>query len=117
MKIDQPLWKKNIARDLAVFAGLFVVAFLAKMEAINAIIAIWIGIWAMVKLFKPFFEAGEDSRNLSAGDFIPNFWNITSNLLYSDKRKSTFLILMWWVLGIGIMAATYKVLTALFISP
>ena len=76
--------KKNLVRNLTIVAGLFVIAFFAKMEAINAIIAIWIGIWSMIKLFKPFFKSGESVGNLSTVDFIPEPRHITFNFSKSQ---------------------------------
>jgi hypothetical protein len=108
---------KNLVRDLAILGFLLAVAFLAKMELINAIIAVWIGIWVMVKLFKPFFRSEQNAENLSEVDFIPNPRHIIFNLLFTNKRKSTLFVMIWWISGIGIMVVTYQIITALFISP
>jgi hypothetical protein len=108
---------KNLVRDWIIIIALVLVAFLAKMEAINGIIAIGVGIWSMVKLFKLFFMSGEESEEVWAGDFIPRIHRQISNILSGHKCTQNILILLWWILGIGIMFGTFKTLTALFISP
>jgi hypothetical protein len=86
------------------------------MKATNGIIAIGVGIWAMVKLFKPFFMSGEEPEEVWAGDFIPTIHKQISKILFGYQRKQNVLIILWWILGIGIMFITYKILTVLFIS-
>jgi hypothetical protein len=87
------------------------------MKAINGIIAIGVGIWAMVKLFKPFFMSGEVPEKVWAGDFIPTIRKQISKILFGYQRKQNVFIILWWILGIGIMFITYKILTVLYISP
>lgn len=107
--------KKNLLRDLLILFALVVVAFLAKMEAINGIIAIGIGIWAMVRLFKPFFKSRDEQVQLELYDFIRPINYQVGYLLLGYKRKLIALVILWWILGIGIVVAIYEILTGLFI--
>lgn len=51
---------KSLPRKLAISTGLILVAFLAKMEAINFLIALWVAILVLVKAYTPIFKAHED---------------------------------------------------------
>ena len=50
---------KSLPRKLAIYTGLILVAFLAKMEAINFLIALWVAILVLVKAYTPIFKAHE----------------------------------------------------------
>lgn len=60
--------------NLAISAGLILVAFLAKMEAINFLIALWVAILVLVKAWKPIFKTQE-----RVGEKILNNINIFAN--------------------------------------
>jgi hypothetical protein len=44
--------KKNLVRNLAIFVGLIAIAFLAKMEAINFLLALLVGTIVTIYVFK-----------------------------------------------------------------
>ena len=88
----------------------------AKHRLINALFSIWVGAWAMSKLFKPLFGPHQGFENLTANDFIPYRARLV-DLLFESKRKQTFFMLIWWTSGIVVALATYKLLEAWLISP
>ena len=106
--------KKNLLRDLLILTALVVVAYLARMEAINGIIALGVGIWAMIKLFNPFFKSGEETEQLEVWDFIRPIQYQLGHL-FGYKRRPIALVILWWIFGIGITIGTYELFTVLFI--
>ena len=89
----------------------------AKMESLNFIFSVGVGIWTMIKLYKLLFKPAEDFTNITIDRYVPNIHTLIAGLLTGDARKQTLLILIWWILGIATVIATCKLLNVLLISP
>ena len=87
----------------------------AKHSLITAVFSIWVGGWTMAKIYKYFFNSVKDSANLTLERFIPDKF-IWLGLLSESTRKETFLIIVWWVIGILAALMTYNLLRIIFIS-
>ena len=103
----------TLIRKAVIVLAALMVAYFAKMEAINFMVAMGAGIWVMVRLFDLFFGTME---NLDFDVFIPHH-PMLFGFLQKGTRKQAFLALIWWLSGIASAIATYKLLKALFISP
>lgn len=110
------LKRRNLIRNIAIAFGLILTAFLAKMEAINFMIALYVGILVMIRIFKPLFASFDRFGEIVDNKLHPFplalifrfLWEILSHRpLYS----------LWFFAGILSGYLTYFLLNMLFISP
>jgi hypothetical protein len=88
----------------------------ARHRLINGLFSVWVGVWAMSKLFHPLFGPHQGFEELTIYDFIPRPGRIV-NLFFESTRRRTLFILLWWAAGVVVGLATYKVLNVLLVSP
>ena len=100
--------------SLLLIVSLYVIT--ARHRLVNSLFSIWVGAWAMSKLFEPLFGPHQGFENLSAHDFIPSR-DMIIGLFFEFTRKQTFFMLLWWIFGVGVGFATYKLLEILLLSP
>lgn len=106
---------KRLVRNLAISAGLILVAFLAKMEAINFLIALWVAILVLVKVFKPLYTTHQRVGEKILDDVRPFPIALILSILWEMFSHQPFLLL--WLLASGLSGwLTYSILTLLFIS-
>jgi hypothetical protein len=103
-------------RNSVIFLIVFLYVITARDKLVNALFSIWVGAWAMSKLFKPLLGPHQGFENLTVNDFIPNGAKILG-LLFEPTRKRTFFMMIWWTSGVVVGLATYKLLEVLLISP
>lgn len=103
------------ARKLVI---LFVVALCVisgRHPSINAVFAMFVGAWAMAKLFKYLFGPDQDFEDLAWYNFFPRPLLI-KNLLALTTKQGSF-VLVWWLLGILVAFVTFKLLNFLLVAP
>ena len=109
----------NLVRNAIIFSIVVLYVIAARNGLVNALFSIWVGAWAMGKLFKPFFGPHQGFEDLTVDKFIPHYpyWTRILGLLFESTRKQTFFVLIWWASGVVVALVTYKLLEVLLISP
>lgn len=97
-------------RNWVIFSIVFLYVIVAKDELINAVFSMWVGAWAMARIFKYLFN----SANLTLDKFIPRDLRWT-DLLFESTRKPAALVLVWWAAGILAALSVYKLLNIILI--
>lgn len=106
---------KHLVRNLAISAGLILVAFLAKMEAINFLIALWVAILVLVKAYTPIFKAHERLTEKIENKIRPYPLALIFGILW--ELLSGHPLYYLWFLVSGLSGwLVYSVLNLLFIS-
>ncbi len=106
---------KNLARDLAIFSGLFVVAFLAKMEAINFLLALPIGVVVIIYAYK--YQAKVYKRWMENDDQSSSWFLTFTTGLVMDLYVWPVYFFLPVAAGFLSGYLVFSVLNALFISP
>lgn len=104
---------KNIKRNLIVSILILLVLYLAKMEAINFIVAVWAGVWVMVKLWAwaTALEHMAEETIFESFHSLPTF--IAGALLYMTSWQ--IFPALAFLPGIATSYLTYSLLNLLFI--
>jgi len=103
-------------RNSILFSAILLFVFSARSPLANGLFAIGIGLWIMSATFKIMFKSVLDSKYFTWDKYIFHPRDVLFDLLFSSTRKQTILIIVWWLLGISIAIATYKILSVLLIS-
>lgn len=106
---------KPLVRNLAISAGLILVAFLAKMEAINFLIALWVAILVLVKAWKPIFKTQERVSAKILDDVRPFPLALVLDILWEALSHRPLYTLWFFVSGLSGWLI-YSILNLLFIS-
>ncbi len=106
---------KSLTRNLAISAGLILVAFLAKMEAINFLIALWVAILVLVKAWKPIFKTQERVGEKILNDIQPFPLALVLDILWEALSHRPLYALWFFVSGLSGWLI-YSILNLLFIS-
>lgn len=106
--------KKRPVRNIAIILAALLVAFLAKMEMINLIIAVGAGVWMMVITWRPFFGTSEEFEKSIGYSVTPDIFSLLSGKLLEDWGYSAMLS-FWLITGFGSGLGSYFLLNYLFI--
>jgi len=106
---------KRAVRNLAISAGLILVAFIAKMEAINFLIALWVGILVLVKVYTPIIKAHERVGEKILNDMQPFPLALVLDIIWEAVSHRPLYLLLFLASGLSGWL-TYTILTLLFIS-
>jgi VanZ family protein len=106
---------KRLVRNLAISAGLILVAFLAKMEAINFLIALWVAILVLVKAWKPIFKTQEQAGEKILNNIQPFSLALVLGIMWEALSHRPLYTLWFFVSGLSGWL-TYSILNLLFIS-
>jgi ACR3 family arsenite efflux pump ArsB len=106
---------RKLIRNLTVFAALIAIAFIAKMEAINFLLALPIGIAVTVYGFK-LQEKARQWAEERIDPSLPWFALLAFNVIL-DATNLRIYILLPMLAGLASGYAVYFTLNALFISP
>ena len=110
------LKRRNLIRNLAIALGLILIAFLAKMEAINFMIALYVGILVMIRIFKPLFASFDRFGEIVENELHPLPLALIFSLLWEILSYHP-LYSLWFLAGLFSGCLTYFLLNMLFIYP
>lgn len=103
-------------RNWIFLAVVILVVVSAKDELVNVVFSIFSGIWVMVRSFKFIFSPLKDSSEFRLDRFIPEPRHVVSYLLFGPERKLSFMVVVWWAVGILTTMVTYKLLGELLLA-
>ena len=107
---------KPLVRNLVISAGLILVAFLAKMEAINFLIALWVAILVLVKTYKPIAIAYEQLNGKIENKISSFPLQLIVGIFLEAVSPPTPHLLLWLLVSGFAGWLTYSILNLLFIS-
>jgi hypothetical protein len=111
--------RNRLVRNLTVLSIVILCVISARHPLINAVSAMFVGAWAMAKLFMYLFGPEQEFEDLTWDRFVPFPYVLRTNLimlLHPTGRKQTLFLLLWWSSGILVTVVTYKLLNALLVS-
>ena len=106
--------KKNLVRNLAITIALILLAFIAKMEAINFLVAACVGVFVLAKTFLPLFKFN-DRIGSNIEDKLPLFpFGMIFGLIWN--YIGYFILPSFWFLVMGFLVyLAFSLLNILFI--
>lgn len=108
------MMKNKLVRIIVIILALLLVAFLARMEIINKILAIGAGIWMMTLTWHIFFGTSEEFEKSLGYSITPDLFSLLSGKLMDDWAYS-FMLGFWIFTGVASGYMAYIILNALFI--
>ena len=110
--------EKEFQRNVWIALVLLLVAFLAKMEAINFLISAAAAVFFLAKTYRPILASFEISDEIISEKIYPLSPSIAAKLIWGmltwDRRLPGFI---WLVIGLGSGYLLYVLLNMIFISP